>query len=113
MLRFQIHFTTPRKSYLDRIAIAYLSTMIHRDALWILKLRKEKVSKMTMKKSKTLHRFAAVAAVLLTFCLVFMMPVSAAWTADSSWGSNYDPAIEFTIADAGDLAQFAKMVNEG
>ena len=35
---------------------------------------------MTMKKQKTLHRFAAVAAVLLAFCLVFMMPVGAATT---------------------------------
>ena len=35
---------------------------------------------MTMKKQKTLHRFAAVAAVLLTLCLVFMMPVSAEGT---------------------------------
>ena len=51
--------------------------MIHRDALWILELRKAKVSKMTMKKQKTLHRFAAVVAVLLAFCLVFMMPVGA------------------------------------
>ena len=32
---------------------------------------------MTMKKQKTLHRFAAAAAVLLAFCLVFMMPVGA------------------------------------
>ena len=32
---------------------------------------------MTMKRQKTLHRFAAVAAVLLAFCLVFMMPVGA------------------------------------
>ena len=31
-----------------------------------------------MKKQKTLHRFAAVAAVLLAFCLVFMAPVGAA-----------------------------------
>ncbi len=30
-----------------------------------------------MKRQKTLHRFAAVAAVLLTLCLVFMMPVGA------------------------------------
>ena len=32
---------------------------------------------MTMKRQKTLHRFATVAAVLLAFCLVFMMPVGA------------------------------------
>ena len=32
---------------------------------------------MTMKNEKTLHRFAAVAAVLLTLCLVFMMPAAA------------------------------------
>ncbi len=32
---------------------------------------------MTMKRQKTLHRFAAVAAVLLTLCLVFMMPAAA------------------------------------
>ena len=56
---------------------------------------------------------AATAAVLLAICLVFMMPVSAAWTADTSWGSNYNSATEFTIADAGDLAQFAVMVNGG
>ena len=68
---------------------------------------------MTMKKQKTLHRFAAVAAVLLTFCLVFMMPVSAAWTADSSWGTDYGTPTEFSIEDAGDLAQFAAMVNGG
>ena len=55
----------------------YLSTMKYRDALWIFKLRKEKVSKMTMKRQKTLHRFAAVAAVLLALCLVFMMPAAA------------------------------------
>ena len=35
---------------------------------------------MTMKRQKTLHRFAAVAAVLLTLCLVFMMPVGATET---------------------------------
>ena len=63
--------------------------------------------------AKPLYRFAATAAVLLAVCLVFMMPVSAAWTADTSWGSNYDSATEFTIADAGDLAQFAVMVNGG
>ena len=32
---------------------------------------------MTMKKQKTVHRFSAVAAVLLAVCLVFMMPVGA------------------------------------
>ena len=32
---------------------------------------------MTMKTKKTLHRFTAVTAVLLTFCLVFMMPAAA------------------------------------
>ena len=63
--------------------------------------------------AKPLYRFAATAVVLLAVCLVFMMPVSAAWTADTSWGSNYNSATEFTIADAGDLAQFSKMVNEG
>ena len=51
--------------------------MIHRDALWILELRKAKVSKMTMKKSKTLHRFAAVAVVLLMLCLVLTAPATA------------------------------------
>ena len=86
MLQFKIHSAALRESYLDRIAIAYLSTMIHRDALWILKLRKEKVSKMTMKRQKTLHRFAAVAAVLLTFCLVFMMPAAASLPAPGENG---------------------------
>ena len=38
---------------------------------------------MTMKRQKTVHRFAAVAAVLLTFCLVFMMPVGA--TEETTW----------------------------
>ena len=54
---------------------------------------------------------AATAAVLLAICLVFMMPVSAEWTEDTSWGSNYDSRTEFIIEDAGDLAQFAVMVN--
>ena len=63
--------------------------------------------------AKPLYRFAATAAVLLAVCLVFMMPVSAEWTVDSKWGSNYDSITEFDIADAGDLAQFSKMVNEG
>ena len=63
--------------------------------------------------AKPLYRLAATAAVLLAICLVFMMPVSAAWTVDSKWGSNYNSATEFTIADAGDLAQFAVMVNGG
>jgi len=38
---------------------------------------------MTMKRQKTLHRFAAMAAVLLAFCLVFMMPVGATEGTDS------------------------------
>ena len=62
--------------------------------------------------AKPLYRFAALEAVLLAVCLVFMMPVSA-WTVNSNWGSNYDSITEFDIADAGDLAQFSKMVNEG
>ena len=36
-----------------------------------------------MKKQKTLHRFAAVAAVLLALCLVFVMPVGA--TEETTW----------------------------
>ena len=58
--------------------------MRYRDALWILKLRNVKVSKMTMKRQKTLHRFAAVAAVLLAFCLVFMMPAAAEGTVSTA-----------------------------
>ena len=106
MLRFQIHSAALRESYLDRIAVAYLSTMIHRDALWILKLRKEKVSKMTMKKSKTLHRFAAVAAVLLAFCLVFMMP-AAAYSGDGTETAPY------LIQSLANLEQLATDVNGG
>ena len=37
-----------------------------------------------MKNQKTLNRFAAVAAVLLAFCLVFIAPVGAAATTDST-----------------------------
>ena len=62
--------------------------------------------------AKSLYRLAATAAVLLAVCLVFMMPVSAAWTADTSWGADYSQT-EFTIADPGALAQFAVMVNDG
>ena len=51
--------------------------------------------------AKPLYRFAATAVVLLAVCLVFMMPVSAEWTVDSKWGSNYDSITEFDIADAG------------
>ena len=70
----------------------------------------EKCLKTTSKKA--LHRFTALAAVLLAVCLVFMTP-AAAWTVDTGWGTDYDTSTEFTIADAGDLAQFAVMVNGG
>ena len=70
----------------------------------------EKCLKTTSKKA--LHRFAALAAVLLAVCLVFMTP-AAAWTADTDWGTGYDTLTEFSIADAGDLAQFAARVNGG
>ena len=43
---------------------------------------------MTMKKQKTVHRFAAVAAVLLTLCLVFMMP-AAAYSGDGTETAPY------------------------
>ena len=53
---------------------------------------------MTMKKQKTLHRFAAVAAVLLAFCLVFMMPVGATGVT-----CNNGTACTYHAAAAGDM----------
>ena len=73
-------------------------------------MKNEKCLKTTSKKA--LHRFTALAAVLLAVCLVFMTP-AAALTADTGWGTGYDTLTEFSIADAGDLAQFAAMVNGG
>ena len=52
---------------------------------------------MTMKKQKTLHRFAAVAAVLLAFCLVFMAPVGATeMTGEEFLSGVYDGAVTLT-----------------
>ena len=53
---------------------------------------------MTMKKQKTLHRFAAAAVVLLAFCLVFMAPVGAA---DVTVEANGDLANAISSAGAG------------
>ena len=62
-------------------------------------------------KNKT-YRFAAVTAVLLTFCLVFMAPVGADdVTADSSWYNDDDN--EFTISTEEQLAGFVELVSEG
>ena len=56
--------------------------------------------------------FAAVTAVLLTFCLVFMAPVGADdVTADSSWYNDDDN--EFTISTEEQLAGFVELVSEG
>lgn len=55
-----------------------------------------------------------VLALALIFSVVFVGGVSA-WSADTTWGQNYDDenVLEFYIEDAGDLAQFASMVNSG
>ena len=51
---------------------------------------------MTVKRQKTLHRFAAVAAVLLAFCLVFMMPAAAELTGE---GTQSKPYIASTFSE--------------
>lgn len=56
--------------------------------------------------------------ILLTaFALVLLSAVcvgsAGAWSADTSWGLDYDSSSVFYINDAGDLAQFASMVNSG
>ena len=74
---------------------------------------------MTMKTKKTLQHIATVAAVLLTFCLVFMMPAAA----DDKWdgttvatafaggtGTSADP---YQIATGAQLAYLAQQVNSG
>ena len=76
--------------------------MIHRDALWILELRKAKVSKMTMKKSKTLQHIAAALAVLLALCLVFVMPVGAV---DATKESKIGDVEYATLAGAVEVAK--------
>ena len=50
-----------------------------------------------MKKQKTLNRFAAVAAVLLTLCLVFAAPVSAE-AVDITPGQNVENAVEWALS---------------
>ncbi len=75
---------------------------------------------MTMKRQKTLHRFSAVTAILLAFCLVFMMPVGAVgevsvWNGesfDTSWYTTNPDANEFTISSAAQLAGLASLVND-
>ena len=74
---------------------------------------------MTMKKQKTLHRFAAVAAVLLAFCLVFMMPVGAdgisEWngvSVDTEFTGSGTEESPYLITSAAELAGMAKLVNE-
>ena len=49
-----------------------------------------------MKKQKTIHRFAAVAAVLLTLCLVFMMPAAAEAVANCPGSCEHVAAIGTT-----------------
>ena len=53
-----------------------------------------------------------VLAAALVFGAVCVGGVSA-WSADTTWGSNYNSESVFYIDDAGDLAQFATMVNSG
>ena len=64
---------------------------------------------MTMKRQKTIHRFAAVAAVLLALCLVFVTPVGAAGDLTSAEGavakigdSNYYSSLQYAFDDATD-----------
>ncbi|MBR4118152.1 MAG: InlB B-repeat-containing protein [Methanocorpusculum sp.] len=72
-------------------------------------MKNEKCLKTTSKKA--LHRFAALAAVLLAVCLVFMMPVSAADSVFSGGsGTENDP---YKISTADDLKQLATDVNSG
>ena len=68
-------------------------------------MKNEKCLKTTSKKA--LHRFAALAAVLLAVCLVFMMPVSAAWTGEGTASSPYQ------ISSETDMKQLATDVNGG
>ena len=77
-------------------------------------MKNEKCLKTTSKKA--LHRFTALAAVLLAVCLVFMTPVAAeAWdgsTVDTTTWYN-DVSTEFTISTPAQLAGLAELVNEG
>ena len=68
-------------------------------------MKNEKCLKTTSKKA--LHRFAALAAVLLAVCLVFMMPVSAAWTGEGTASNPYK------ISTVEDLKALATNVNGG
>ena len=57
-------------------------------------------------------RIFAAAVALVLLCAVCVGSASA-WSADTTWGADYDSASVFYIEDADDLAQFASMVNSG
>ena len=57
-------------------------------------------------------RIFAAATALVLLCVVCVGSASA-WSADTTWGADYDSASVFYIEDADDLAQFASLVNGG
>ena len=57
-------------------------------------------------------RIFAAAVALVLLCAVCVGSASA-WSADTTWGADYDSASVFYIEDADDLAQFASLVNGG
>ena len=68
---------------------------------------------MTMKRQKTIHRFAAVAAVLLMLCLVFMIPVGAAEASVVEVGSAAAAQAALDEAGAGTTIQLISGVDYG
>ena len=71
-------------------------------------MKNEKCLKTTSKKA--LHRFAALAAVLLAVCLVFMMPAAADSVFSGGSGTENDP---YKISTADNLKQLVTDVNGG
>ena len=61
----------------------------------------------------SMHQMILLTAFALVLLSAVCVGSAGAWYADTSWGLDYDSSSVFYINDAGDLAQFASMVNSG
>ena len=61
----------------------------------------------------SMHQMILLTAFALVLLSAVCVGSAGAWSADTSWGLDYDSSSVFYINDAGDLAQFASMVNSG
>ena len=61
----------------------------------------------------SMHQMILLTAFALVLLSAVCVGSAGAWSADTSWGLDYASSSVFYINDAGDLAQFASMVNSG